>query len=126
MCVKIDHAMTEVHVHTVYVRVSLYLIVLASSATLGDARRRARHTVKMGLRPPQRYSEKTDLEFTCIGLARFDTCYKIREGQRTGELQPLLVDEPFRIYHAKGVWSCKWQKLNYSSVLGERVRGSVA
>ena len=67
------------------------------------------HTVKMGLRPPQRYSEKTDLEFTCMWLARFDTCYKIREGQRTGELQPLLVDKPFRIYHAKGVWSCKWQ-----------------
>ena len=75
--------------------------------------------VRMSLRPPARFTEKTDFALWIRRFERYVVEAKIPEEKRTGELFPLLEDEPFRVVVQQGlVDSIPTTTKSYSACVG--------
>ena len=63
----------------------------------------AQPIVKMSLRPPARFSPESDLDLWLKRFEKYVKQIKISKEQWTGELLPLLDDEPFRVVTQQGL-----------------------
>ena len=72
-------------------------------AASGHGSAPAAQQVRMSLRPPARFSPGCDLELWLRQFEMYIKQAKIPEEQWTGELLPLLDDEPFRVITQQGL-----------------------
>ena len=79
------------------------LSVTESTASGSGTAPTAQLIVRMSLRPPARFSPGSDLDLWLKWFEKYVEQTKIPQEQWTGELLPLLEDEPFRVVTQQGL-----------------------
>ena len=79
------------------------LSVMESTASGSGTAPTAQPIVRMSLRPPARFSPGSDLDLWLKRFEKYVEQTKIPQEQWTGELLPLLEDEPFRVVTQQGL-----------------------